>query len=367
MRFLLCKPDHTNATVMQKFWKYAFPPLYGLIIYITIRLVNDTVTGFKFWLRPWHVTAIEVAASSVIGYLLLYIFNRVEHTIFSKNSSTAISKKSVATDFLRIYGFCFLVVNAIAVPVASLTDDGLSWFDFIHINTIPMLYLLLYFAIRRGNFYLQGYVQQAIYLEKAHSEQLETELKYLKNQLHPHFLFNAINTVYFQMDESVQEAKTTLENLSELLRYQLYLPEKSTVPLQKEVEHLEHYLHLQKARSPERLLVEIDLKELKNSSLPVYPLLLFPLAENAFKHIGGTDPVISINGSMNGNELRFEVKNTFEEGKTTVLNGGGLGINNLKRRLELLMPNHYRLSLEKENGCFTATLSIGHVTIQSLV
>ena len=96
---------------------------------------------------------------------------------------------------------------------------------------------MLYFAIVRGNQYLKNYVGQKIQLEKIANDQLQTELKFLKAQYHPHFLFNALNTIYFQMDDNVAEAKKTVEKFSELLSYQLY-DQQQTVPISQEIDYL---------------------------------------------------------------------------------------------------------------------------------
>lgn len=350
--------------MLKLFWKYGFPPAYGLLVYFTIRLVNDSVSDTQIWDRDWRVVVIELATVILFGYVLVFAFNHLEKKIWDKEKGKPLRLKHIALDFLRVYGVSVLLTNVVVIPVVALTDDGLSTFDFIQINTIPILYILLYYAIRRGNHFLQAYILDKTRLEQARSEQLQTELKLLKNQLHPHFLFNAINTVYFQMDESVEAAKSSLERLSELLRYQLYLPEGEPVSLRKEVEHLESYIQLQKARSSESLQLEVDLQALKSIDITIQPLLLLPLVENAFKHVGG-EQRISISGKLEEKQLIFIVKNTFEEGKTTAINSGGIGLKNLQRRLELLLPDQHELKLRKEGNWFEAELKISQKSSQT--
>jgi hypothetical protein len=140
-----------------------------------------------------------------VSYLLQYMLN-----FFTKrfsNDSKPINVKTILKEFLTVFIACQLLVSVTVTPMAALTDDGLGWNDVAILNIIPALYVMLYFAIVRGNYYLTAYVNNKLLLEKLTNDKLETELKFLKAQYHPHFLFNALNTVYFQMDESVEEAK----------------------------------------------------------------------------------------------------------------------------------------------------------------
>jgi len=251
----------------------------------------------------------------------------------------------ILKEFVTVYFFCMLVLNATVTPMAALTDDGLQTYDIVNINLIPVLYLLLYYAIARGNASL-------VQLEKMRNDKLDTELKFLKAQYHPHFLFNALNTIYFQMDEDVSAAKKSIEKFSELLRYQLY-DQQQTVPISQEIEHLQNFVALQKVRSSERLKLEMDIGPGLNGQ-QVYPLLFLPLVENAFKYAGDR---ISITANGNEKEIEFAVENSIPAmpipGKK-----GGIGLQNLERRLELLYPNRHQLNINKTNDTFAASLKL---------
>ena len=127
--------------------------------------------------------------------------------------------------------------------------------------------------------------EQRIQLEKIKNDQLQTELKFLKSQYHPHFLFNALNTVYFQIDESNKAPRRTLEMISELLRYQLYGGNQKVSILQ-EIDYLKTCIALRKLRMSERLRLRVEFPPELNE-LNIYPLLFLPLVENAFKYVGG--------------------------------------------------------------------------------
>ena len=218
---------------MNFFWKYIFPTIFGLIIYTSVRLVNDFTAGFRFWERPFYITAIELGTVVLVSYLIQFMLNTFIDT-FNKNTSKPICSKTIRNELITVFIGCAIIVNATVTPMAALTDDGLGLNDVAIINIIPALYVLLYFAIVRSNYYLKAYVDNKLQLEKITNDQLQTELKFLKAQYHPHFLFNALNTIYFQMDESVEGAKKSIEKFSELLRYQLY-DQQQTVAISNEM------------------------------------------------------------------------------------------------------------------------------------
>lgn len=334
-----------------KWFRYIFPGVYGLLIYTSLRLVNDIISGTQFWKRHWSINAIEIGTSIIVSYIFAYILNYFVRK-FSRTHGTRISAKMILREFVTVYFYCMLVLNATATPLAALTDDGLQAYDLVNINLIPMLYLLLYYAIARGNTSLKAFYEQQMQLEKLRNDKLDTELKFLKAQYHPHFLFNALNTIYFQMDENVDAAKKSIEKFSELLRYQLY-NQQQTVSISQEIEHLQNFVALQKVRSSERLKLEMQIGPGLNGQ-QVYPLLFLPLVENAFKYAGDR---ITITANGSEKEIEFTVENSIPvlpiPGKQ-----GGIGLQNLERRLELLYPNRHQLIISRTNDTFMASLKL---------
>jgi sensor histidine kinase YesM len=338
---------------MKFFWRYVFPVIFGFLIYTSIRLVNDTTANVKFWERPWQTNAVEIAGVVVVSFLLYYATNRLID-YFQKKQGAAISGKSILKEFALALLVTLLIIHATIIPLVALTDDGLQLNDYVIANIIPPLFVLLYFAMVRGNQYLKNYVHQKLLLEKISNDHLQTELKFLKAQYHPHFLFNALNTVYFQMDENVSEAKKTVEKFSELLRYQLY-DQQQTVPISRELHYLQNFIDIQKARTSEKLKLQVHFDAaLKGQQ--VYPLLFLPLVENAFKYAGG-DYHINIDAKAKADEIEFIITNSLPA-QAFPQKENGIGLENLKRRLELLYPGKHELSIKKEANAFTASLKI---------
>jgi len=338
---------------MKTFWRYIFPGLFGLLIYATIRVINDTISDSRFWERHWHINAIEIVCSILIGVLLVFIFKKMFRR-FDRNLQKTICYKTVLNELLWVMLAVQLSVNAIITPVVVLTDDGLSWGDVAVINIIPLLYCLIYYAAVRSNRLLQAYVNNKLQLEKLSNDHLQTELKFLKAQYHPHFLFNALNTVYFQMDENISEAKKTVEKFSELLRYQLY-DQQQTVPVQQEIHYLQNFIDIQKIRTSERLRLKTNFDSSLNGQ-QVYPLLFLPLVENAFKYAGG-DYNIAIDARANNDGIEFMVSNSLPP-EPLPKKENGIGLENLRRRLELLYPGKHELKIKTDHGTYQAALTI---------
>ena len=162
-----------------------------------------------------------------------------------------------------------------------------------------------------------------------------------------------MNTIYFQMDDDIPAAKRTVEKFSDLLRYQLY-DQHQLVPVKKEIQHLQNFIHLQKERASSRLRLAVNFDERLDGE-KIYPLLLLPLVENAFKYLGG-NAELRIEAVREQDDLAFRVKNgisSFSEEK-----GGGIGLENLKRRLQLLYPGKFHLAIERTQNHYEAFLKL---------
>ena len=322
-----------------KFWKYIYPGLFGLFNYVIIRVINDTVAEFNFWERHWSINLIEISTTFAVGYILFWTYHKVLKYFEQKGSNY----QTILKEIFSIWLSTELVMSVTIVPMAALTDDGLSWGDVAVIYLIPVLFSIVYYMVIRSRRLLKAYVENQLKLERLQNDQLQTELKFLKAQYHPHFLFNALNTVYFQMDESVPDAKKSIEKFSELLRYQLY-DQQQTVSVGQELEYLKNFIELQKVRSSEKLKLDIDFNSNWNGQ-NVYPLLLLPLVENAFKYVGG-DYAIRIKAEPVAKGIHFFVGNNIPV-ESYQNKSGGIGLENLKRRLELLYPGKHQLRIEK--------------------
>ncbi len=204
----------------------------------------------------------------------------------------------------------------------------------------------------------QWYQQQTL-LRKIELEKLNTELEYLKAQINPHFLFNSINTIYFMIDKQNKEARETLTAFSDMLRYQLYECNGADIPIEKEISYLKNYINLQRLRKDDKYRIAFRYApDVKNFTLA--PLLLIPFVENAFKHVShfaDKPNTIDIELNKKGNFFYLYIFNTTDSTKIYSENSG-IGLRNVKRRLELLYPGRYNLLINKTSGQFEVTLEL---------
>ncbi len=189
-------------------------------------------------------------------------------------------------------------------------------------------------------------------------EKAETELQFLKSQINPHFLFNSLNSIYFLIDKQNTDARKTLLQFSDLLRYQLYDCNAATIEIEKELAYLKDYINLQQLRNNN---CEITLKENSQmNSFPITPLLLIPFVENAFKHIShhvNKKNYVHILLNYHNNVFGFNIINSKDNQKSTELQSG-IGLANVKRRLELIYPGHHQLTVKDKEETYTVQLDL---------
>jgi LytS/YehU family sensor histidine kinase len=192
-------------------------------------------------------------------------------------------------------------------------------------------------------------------------EKLNSELAFLKNQVSPHFFFNTLNNIYSLIEINTTDAQDAVLKLSKLMRYLLYESEHGETLLSHEIEFMNHYIDLMKLRLSKKVDLKIDLPE-KNTNYKIPPLLFIPFIENAFKHGISYREKSFINISMQSenNTIRFTCINSLGQPteKDTNENHSGIGLENVKKRLNLLFPNKHTLKIGKLENEFHVTLEI---------
>jgi len=189
---------------------------------------------------------------------------------------------------------------------------------------------------------------------------LETELNFLKNQINPHFLFNSLNSIYFLIPKNPKKAAEVLLKFSDMLSHQMYEGNKDDIPLEKEIKYLENYIELEKVRQGDR--VDIDWSVGGNiSDHKVAPMVFLTFLENAFKHGQlGEQSSYQIKGHLQASsgEVRFHLENSNGVNGNQVEGISGVGLENTRRRLELLYPNRHTLTINQSKELFSVDLTI---------
>ncbi len=334
-------------------WFWISPVIFGITVLGTIRIINDIPKDVKFWQRPLSVNVIEFVSIIVISFGIEYFLQQ-----FVKRNKRAkeMSIRHLVFEYLMIMLAGMIITIPILYGIHYMTNDPVGTDDLVIAEVSMTLLIIIYYSIFRGGDLLQGYVDQKTLTQQIRNTQMETELKFLKAQFHPHFLFNALNAIYFQIDENNEAPRKSIELLSELLRYQLY-DINQNVKLEQEFDFIRHYIEFQKVRMNEsfQLTVSFDpaLREQK-----IHPLLLFPLVENAYKYVGG-EYWIKIEARLQQGRLCFTVENAIPPTPPPKKKkANGIGLENLHRRLNLLYPGKHFFGTKKTDHSFIANLRI---------
>jgi len=203
------------------------------------------------------------------------------------------------------------------------------------------------------------FIQDKLAKEKE-TEYLKTELSLLRSQASPHFMFNVLNNMVALARKQSAELEPSLIKFSSLMRYMLYENDEEKVSLENEEEYLQSYIDLQQQRLSKKVVVTVKMCK-GDKPYQIDPMLLIPFVENAFKHGTGfiENPHIDITLEAKNNILYFRVSNKYDPVSKQIKDkASGIGLANVRRRLDLLHPGKYTLDITKDNDLFTVSLQI---------
>jgi LytS/YehU family sensor histidine kinase len=199
--------------------------------------------------------------------------------------------------------------------------------------------------------------------KKLQNETLQTELKFLKSQINPHFLFNTLNSLYALTLRKSDDAPIIVLRLSEMMRYMLYECNEKRVLLSQELKYLENYLELEKLRQSKNVDIRLTINGEVDGQM-IAPLMFIPFVENGFKHGLNTslkEGYIHVNIDVQDDYLHLSVENNKSKNSQTSIEGkksGGIGLVNVKRRLELMYPNKHTLKIVDDDNIYRVEMSI---------
>ena len=196
--------------------------------------------------------------------------------------------------------------------------------------------------------------------ERMIAEHKDMELRNLKNQLNPHFLFNTLNNIYALTAFDTEKAQNAIHQLSKLLRYTLYESDGTQVTLDKELQFVRSYINLMALRLSGNTHLSVSIHDGGTNGLEIAPMMFISLVENAFKHgvSAGSKSFIDIRITLDGNRICCHVENSLSPKKETDKSGSGIGLANLQRQLELLYPESHDYSAAAIGDRYVAELSI---------
>lgn len=278
--------------------------------------------------------------------------------------------------FFRDRKVWFLVINALLVGTAILIPflnmeipdmeqlekqlNGLSLTKLLAAGILMKLILYIcMIALAVGMRYVVRWNEERGKLEEERRRNTEAELNWLKNQLNPHFLFNTLNNISSLVQIDADKAQESIGQLSELLRYALYESSSKKVRISDEETFMSNYINLMSLRCNEKTRLQVRFDSFDDTMM-ISPLLFVSLVENAFKH--GTsahrDSFITIDMGQDGGDLVFSCTNSVIGRPAADRSGSGIGIENMKRRLELLYPGNYSYEQSVEDGVYVTIVRI---------
>lgn len=314
-------------------------------------LGNRVVQNIVFWLILFLVLMATIQADDRI-VVSIYIILLLSPAAYINNLVLLPFLKKNLPVFLILFFLNTAIFTVISVWIIS-TFSGNEIKPYMFINFFGILILAMAFA-------------SAIKLAKdsfaRRQQDKEAELKLLKAQLNPHFLFNTLNNLYGLSVVKSEKLPALMLKLSDLLRYSLYETKDTLVALQKEITYLENYIALEKIRLEDQTDILFE-KTGNLSSKTIAPMLLIVFIENAFKHLGNLkndQSHVKIKLNIEDTSLKFECQNTYDKNYTNSLEkkSGGIGLKNVRKRLELLYPKNHQLIVANDNLFYNVVLKL---------
>jgi len=340
---------------MSWFFKYKLHHVFFWIAYFVFWTnLSMRDYGSHAW-KAILATSIYFIGQAGIGYFSIYYL--VPRFFFKKKYAVFIISVFVSI----LLGALFITAGMFTV-FHSLFTAGSYQISF----SAYFLYSLMAEFSTTLIFISYRIVKERVQAQKMNSilekEKTENELKFLKAQTNPHFLFNAINSIYVLIEKDPDLAKATLARFSDMLRYQLYECNFAEVPVEEEVEYLNNYIELEKLRKGSALSIEYNISPSVNNFL-ISPLLIIPFVENAFKHISNfseKNNFVDISLNYQDRSLKLIVRNSFDKGSSLQSKNpaGGIGQDNTKRRLKLIYPDKHDLIIKQDDETYFVSLTI---------
>lgn len=325
-------------------------PLISWIMIILIGLVLSFFSSASVFIS-W-MTVIPVL--SIFYYIGYYRF--IPYSLSKKRTKTTYAFLVILFAFFAWMLIASIVISASNSETIGLTVSFVTSF-FIAIVAAPALWVWYQYQQKQ-----KGSVQ----LLEQKLGQSTAQLDQLRAQINPHFLFNALNTVYgLAITEKADKTADSIEKISEMMRFMLRENQEAKIPLEKDFDYLKNYMGIQQMRLGPNPNIElkVDIPDNTNPTLTIAPMLLIPFAENAFKHGISlqSHSFITLNISIEENKLLFSLRNSIHDRiwlNDPEKNNHGIGLNNVKQRLELLYSGKYLLNIREDEKTYHVDLTI---------
>lgn len=348
----------------------------GWIIFITMPLINDPDLLDKTLRTPW-IFILDYLL--MIGYFYLNLCLLVPYFLFRKKLWTFIGITAGLYLFM-CYAIPWIIHHAPffehpemrrppalfqkAPPFmdgdrfpgpARSPQEMMRKFGFF----IRTTYFLIGFTVSTGIRVITQWYKEKQQLSELEKSKTQAELSFLKSQIHPHFLFNSLNSIYYLALSKDDKAPEAILSLSDFLRFVTTESDKNFIPLEKEIGMLNEYLKLQSLRTSEKIDLHFDV-EGDYAYRKIMPLTFIPFVENAFKYGSSshTDSFIHIRIRVDKGDLEFQIRNSVNPNRKAVTDSSGVGLKNISKRLALAYPERHVLEIKNDSSTFGVYLKI---------
>lgn len=316
--------------------------------------------------QAWHNMRAAMGVFFVITFIMLRLW-----VVFAINNYVLVPKLFMVKEGKKRKRWLFSLLNLVLIAVVNFrlfiyfpTFGNQKWqhvayfsYSISSVLLLVVSFVMVGLAIGRNSYKKQQQLNKQLVEEK--SRNTEAELAWLKNQLNPHFLFNTLNNISSLVQIDSDMAQDKIGQLSDLLRYALYETKSEFVPLKGELEFMQNYIDLMSLRCGSNVDIKTNF-DIKDMNRTVAPMLFLAPIENAFKHgVSSSKPsFIHISMTDDGDKLVFRCDNSNYPKDDHNRSGSGIGIENLKRRLQLIYPDRHSFEQSLVDNTYTVKFII---------
>lgn len=319
---------------------------------------------YVFWVMVFQKREFAFSRTVTVEFCyLIFIAANFYFNIYFTIPNYLYRKKYIAFGSSLLAGI--VVAALLRVPLATylnknyfLIDRPQPGFTELFINSLLNIFIWTVCLVA-GKLIIDRFKFQQ-YVDEISKQKEQAELDFLNAQFNPHFLFNSINSIYGHIDKHNTTARNMLLTFSDMLRYQLYDCNSNTIYIDKEINYIKNYVALQKARKEDSLVVDLNIEENING-FSIAPLLFIAFIENSFKYVGNSDEMenkVDISLYKKDDHLYFKCFNTKDKNFISSIEHKGIGMENAKRRLNLLYPGKHRLDIINDTDFYEVNLKI---------
>jgi two-component system, LytTR family, sensor histidine kinase AlgZ len=259
--------------------------------------------------------------------------------------------------FILLMALHIYIKQIIYIDASERTIKYMHSTKFAFTHSITTIFIILFVGMLK---FVEDWFELEAKKKEIENEKLIAELRFLKAQINPHFLFNTLNNLYYLATVSSPKTPEIIDKLSQMMRYMLYDSNHPKIAISKEIDYMKNYIDLEKLRLENKLPIKFDIKG-DITSKQIVPLIFITFLENAFKHgvsNVSNDAFVNISIELDGDNCRYFVENSKLIKPEKINEKSGIGLQNVKRRLELSYPNKYSLNVSETDTIYKVDLSL---------